>query len=437
MSVLIVGGGPAGISAAAALAERGHSVTLVEQRDRLGGAIYRQAAAPGISLLSRRHEHNWAGLTRRLEAVAASVRICFRTVFIGIDDTGQVLLDDRATGHVRLVRPRALLFAVGAMEHIEPFEGWDLPGVVSAGGAQMILKETGRFMDGRALVAGSGPLSFAVAAQLAAANRPPLALLEQGTPWRSPWAGLQLLANPAAAFETLSYARLLVLSGVRYRTGVRVLKATARGNRLAVEVRGGQAKIRDYEVDTLVIGNGLRPNDVGLPRGSDLDGFPIAKAGDCREVLGADAAIADGAFAAERLDAVLKGERTASKEPRAVVRARKLQALLGTLTGSEPASIEDRTILCRCDGSRKADLDALGTGRSAFETRLVGRFCMGSCQGRFCRANVARLAGFDPVSLEGRGRGYPRWPIRPVSVAALCAAEIEEDPFQRRLETPD
>ncbi|MBU4316337.1 MAG: FAD-dependent oxidoreductase [Proteobacteria bacterium] len=47
LKVMVIGGGPAGMSAAAAAAERGHDVTVYEQSARLGGQLYIAAAPPG------------------------------------------------------------------------------------------------------------------------------------------------------------------------------------------------------------------------------------------------------------------------------------------------------------------------------------------------------------------------------------------------------
>jgi NADPH-dependent 2,4-dienoyl-CoA reductase/sulfur reductase-like enzyme len=425
--LLVIGGGPAGLSAAVTLAEAGHGVLLVEQRDQLGGAIYRQPADPRAKqpMLGRRHRNAWERLKQRLAAGAGKVVIKYSTVFIGIDDKGNVLLDDRLAGRILLVRPRALLLAVGAIEHIDPFEGWDLPGVVSAGGAQLMLKETGRFAAGRTLVAGSGALPFAVAAQLSAAGQAPVAVLERGNPWRAPRAGVQLLANLDAALETISYASSLLAAGVRYVAGAEVETVTGQAGRLLVRTRAAGAS-RDYEVDNLIVSHGLRPNNIGLPAVSEVGLSSILKAGDCREVLGADAAVIDGGIAAGKMLAFLTGQTGPAGDPRGIRKARKLQSLLATLTGHDPLPISGQTILCRCEGLMRAELDALGSGRSASEMRLVGRFGMGACQGRFCRANVAALAGIEPASLEGRSQGFPRWPIRPVSIASICADEIQD-----------
>lgn len=427
--VVVIGGGPAGISAAATLGERGHRVLLVEQRAGLGGAIHRQPANPevGHALHRRHHRHVWKGLMARLDAVADHVTVRHSTVYIGTDDSGLVLLEDRAAGRVLAIRPRALLLAVGAIETVHPFEGWDLPGVTSAGGAQMILKETGSFVQGRTLVAGTGPLPFAVSAQLSSIGRPPVALLERGDPTRLPLVGLRLLCMPSVASEMLAYGWKLLTGRVEYITGSAVEQVTRQHGGLCVSVVNESGARSTFLVDNLIVSDGLRANDVGLPAVSEKASGPILRAGDCREVLGADAAVADGEFAARKAVALLARDPLPAETGSVLAKARRLQALLRNLTSEHFPEPDGRTIFCRCEGRTKTDLALLGTDRSPSETRLLGRFGMGACQGRFCGASVSNAIGIAPERLSSRPETYPRWPIRPVSLAALSQLdEISE-----------
>ncbi|MER8506792.1 FAD-dependent oxidoreductase [Mesorhizobium sp. M0751] len=427
--VVVIGGGPAGVSAAVTLGERGHRVLLVEQRAGLGGAIHRQPANReiGHALHRRHHQRVWKRLTARLAAVTNQVTVRHSTVYIGSDDSGLVLLEDRVAGRVFFVRPLALLLAVGAIETVHPFEGWDLPGVTSAGGAQMILKETGSFMQGRTLVAGTGPLPFAVSAQLSSIGQPPVALLERGDPWRFPLVGFRLLCMPRVASEMLAYGLRLLTSRVEYITGSAVEQVTRQVGGLSVRVIDERGARSSFLVDNLIVSDGLRANDVGLPPAREDASGPILRAGDCRGVLGADAAVADGEFAARKVAALLAGDPMPVENSSVIGKARYLQALLRNLTSEHSPEPTEQTIFCRCEGRTKADLAFLGADRSPSETRLLGRFGMGACQGRFCGASVSNAVGIAPERLSSRPETYPRWPIRPVSLAALSQLdEISE-----------
>ncbi len=80
----------------------------------------------------------------------------------------------------------AVLLATGGYETVLPFPGWTLPGVVTAGGAQAMLKG-GLVTPGRTVVvAGTGPLLLPVATGLAAAGVRVAALVESTDPARLP-----------------------------------------------------------------------------------------------------------------------------------------------------------------------------------------------------------------------------------------------------------
>lgn len=426
--VLVVGGGPAGVAAAVDLAGMGLSVLLAEQRDRLGGAIHRAYVGAGASPVKRNvhHQRDWQALLDRVDQAGARLTLQLQSVFLGVEGDGRYLLDDRAAGCVRSVRPKAVVMAVGGVERVLPVPGWELPGVSTVGGMQVQLKETGEAPQGPILLAGSGPLPLALAAQLAAAGNPPLALLERGTPFGT------ALVQPGAAFnglrswpplaEALGYARQLWRARVPYRTGCQVtaIEATAQGLRVTAVNGRGQSQV--YEVAHLALHDGLDANQTGLPRQTGA-GLPVVWAGDCREVLGAAAAVQDGRQAAQQVAKALGHPCPNASFDVPLHSARRLQAALRTLYQAPAHDLAPETVVCRCEGLRASGFAALQGAGSAHEIRVVGRFAMGACQGRFCARAAQALAAqtgvaFEPQDLHG---SVPRWPLRPVSVAALAA----------------
>lgn len=422
LPVLVIGGGPAGAAAAATLAEAGLRVLLVEQRDRLGGAIHRQPA-PGAPQLWRgpaRHRRNWAELATRLEHAAARIEMRTSTVFLGIDGAGRFLFDDRMAGRVFARRVRAAVVAVGAVEKIRPFEGWELPGVMSAGGAQVLLKETGRPPEGPIVVAGSGPLLVAVAAQLARAANPPLAVLERGNPWRQPKALARLMTAGPQLAEAAAYATALALKCVPYRRDSEVLSVGETEQGLAIRVRLGKVE-RLLQARHLLVHDGLEPNRAGIPLPAPEADVPVFLAGDGREILGADAAILDGRRAAAAVLARFGRAMPVAPLEAQLSKARTFQLVLADALHGKATPPTPQTMLCRCEGRRYADFTALPADASAREIRLMGRFGLGACQGRFCGPMLAELRGEALPAANP-----PRWPLRPVSLAALAQFSTEE-----------
>lgn len=431
--VLVVGAGPAGLSAAIELAQRGVRVTLIEQRDQAGGAIYRAHRGEGMDpvRLSGAHRRRWARLSAGLAAAGERIERRFACVYIGTERDGCCLIDDRGAGQVVGLRADALIMAVGTVEQVRPVAGWELPGVCAAGGMQVQLKETGEAPQGPILIAGSGPLTLALAAQLVKAGNPPVAVLERGSPFRAatqrPGACLALLQSGPPLQEAVGCLQTLRRAAVPYRTGWWVEAVHARDHGLTVLCRDERGRRREHAVRHLALHDGLRPNSLGSAWPTPARVWTV-RAGDCREVLGASAAIVDGRRAARAVAAHL-GLPWAADAPHIdarlearLQRERRTQAALHALLASPSRPLEGDPIICRCEGLRQSDLLAFSGPCTAKELRLQGRFGMGACQGRSCHRAVAELSGGPAVAGPALDEAQvPRWPLRPVSVSAMAA----------------
>lgn len=432
--VIIIGGGTAGLAAAIEAARSGYTVEIVEQRESLGGAFHRQPIE-GVAPIGQAAgpKARWKALSDAFSAARIPVR--HACVFLGVDGDGLVLIENRRTGRVEQLRPKAVILATGAVETVHPRPGWQMAGVSTAGGLQVMMKETGLAPQGRILLAGSGPLLIAVAAQMARLGNPPAAMVEAGDPLRRVGPGLAMLGHAALLREAAGYLAEIYLRRIPWMRGTNLVAIKRDGDRLQALLRRRDGSERKMTVDRIGLHDGIRPNDFGLPNAAcePKSGPVILRAGDCREALGAFAAEADGRRAGRTAVDLLSKNRDRTDLERTIERARRAQATLAALfapvQGADTlSSLPDETILCRCEGKTVGDLRRLCnradrlTGR---EVKHNGRFAMGACQGRFCAANTAALMAQlnpgDPApsteDLTGR-----RWPVRPVSIAALTGA---------------
>src|SRR5579884_1653012 len=166
--VLVVGAGPAGITAACTAAEAGARVVVADDNWSPGGQIWRNAESGGHTKEARR----WIERLR-----ASGAQVCSETRVLGPAGP-QTLLAEHANKPV-FIEWRKIVLATGARELLLPFPGWILPGVTGAGGLQAMVQAGVPVAGRRVVVAGSGPLLLAVAAHLREHGARILAVAEQ------------------------------------------------------------------------------------------------------------------------------------------------------------------------------------------------------------------------------------------------------------------
>lgn len=407
--VLVVGAGLAGLGAAVALARAGVAVLVVDQAQAAGGAIHRQPFPGAQSIASAAQRRRWATLMAAVAAQADRITLRCDTRFGGMDHTGMALLTGAGAA---LMRPRGLIVATGARERVQPRPGWTLPGVTTAGAIQSALKTLGQPPEGRVLLAGSGPLLLAVGAELSRLGRPPLAIVEAARPFAHPFAALALplpyLAEAGACMARLKVARVPILTGAH----LAAINRTDGALVATIDTRNGR---RTLTADQIGLHDGIAPNDGGL---AETGVVPMLRLGDCREALGARAALADGLAGGARLAAMLAGGSPPAASA-GVARERQAQARLARIYRHDGLArlphLPPETVLCRCENRTLGDLRSLGPSPTTRQLRLDGRFAMGACQGRFCAEWVSRLAAADAPAMPRLGAN--RWPARPILIS--------------------
>src|SRR3954471_251854 len=174
----IVGAGPAGLAAATTAMRAGLRTVVIDEQAAPGGQIYRN-----VESVSKRPAHlqllgddyaAGADLVQRFRASGAEY-LPLTTVW-QIDQERNVYT--RSDGRAARIAAKRILVATGAMERPVPIPGWTLPGVMTCGAAQTMLKSTGAVPAGPVVLAGGGPLLLLLATQLLRAGARITAILE-------------------------------------------------------------------------------------------------------------------------------------------------------------------------------------------------------------------------------------------------------------------
>jgi sarcosine oxidase subunit alpha len=207
LDLVVVGGGPAGLSAARDVAAAGGRVVVVDENHAMGGKLRGQL-----------HESPdgtgwWKGreLAEQAEeaAVEAGAQMMTGTVAWGLEPGWTVRVSHGAGGAPEKITARAILVATGAVERPMPLPGWTLPGVMTIGAAQ-VLTNIHRVKPGRrVLVVGMDVLSLTIARalQLAGVEVVGIVLPPPTVEDSSPQATLSRL-GPMAKLAPARYMRL-------------------------------------------------------------------------------------------------------------------------------------------------------------------------------------------------------------------------------------
>jgi NADPH-dependent 2,4-dienoyl-CoA reductase/sulfur reductase-like enzyme len=452
--VVVIGAGPAGMSAAVQLRKFGASVLVVDEQPAPGGQIWRgiERNASGViaAALGADYEKGRA-LTAAFRASGAEYSPS--TQVWQIEDEWTLFLTSE--GKARRVRARAVLLSNGAQERPVPFAGWTLPGVMTVGAAQILLKSGGMLPQGNVWIAGAGPLPLLYATQV-------LGLKGQVSGFLDTSKGLNLaaLAKLPAAWRDLpslakglKWQRELRRSGKMIR-GISELRAEGDGRLEQLEWTAGGVR-RKAKADVLLVHEGVVPRiHETLALGCDHDwnstqNYFAARsnrwgetsrrglfvAGDASGIGGWTAATVSGEIAALGLaghlgiqvdiEALRRENQLDGRRSRALA----LRPFLDAFYTPPNTSIADDVVVCRCE-----EVTA-GTIRKVAKTsasdpnaiKAATRCGMGPCQGRQCGYTVqAILAEVHNLPVGDVSFFNIRPPLKPITLGEIASlGELE------------
>jgi NADPH-dependent 2,4-dienoyl-CoA reductase/sulfur reductase-like enzyme len=448
----IVGAGPAGMAAAVEATALGLSVCVLDEQAAPGGQIYRGITRPAGLDPQVLGPDYWEGkaLAERFLACGCDYRPGSTVWHV---DAGELSFAGPHGGGT--VAWRKLLNATGAMERPMPVAGWTLPGVMTAGAAQILLKASATVAE-NAVFCGSGPLLYLVVAQYLRAGVKVAAVLDT-TPWQAYLGALRHMPAALSGWSYLSKGlgllREIGAAGVRVVRNVDRLEMRGRDALEAVRWRAGAS---EGEIATMhaFLHQGIAPN-TNLARAAgcahvwdeaQLSWRPRTDAwgaasrpeiycgGDVAGIAGARAAALSGRLSAlaaaadlGRIDAAGRDARAAGLR-RAMRRELAARPFLDTLYRPLPAfrvPVADDVVVCRCEevtaGALADAVDAGAMGPN--QLKAFTRCGMGPCQGRSCGLTAAALVAARLGMSEGEA-GYfnIRFPVKPVPLRAVAAA---------------
>ena len=294
--VLILGGGPAGMSAAIQLGQRGIRCILVDDKHRLGGKLVLQthrffgsinavyAGTRGIDIATRLENE-----VRTHESVAVWLNSTALAVFS--DGKVGILRESEKAGEREgqdtqyvLVKPQILLVATGAREKSLVFKGNTLPGVYGAGAFQTLVNRDLVKAAQRLFIVGGGNVGLIAGYHALQAGIQVVGLVEA----LPECGGYKVHKDKLVRFGVPIYTRHTVISanGTEQVESVTIAQLDD-----AWQPIPGTEK--SFACDTVLIAVGLDPVNEFTAKAREY-GIPVFDAGDAEEIAEASAAMFSG-----------------------------------------------------------------------------------------------------------------------------------------------
>ncbi|MCC2596236.1 FAD-dependent oxidoreductase [Pusillimonas sp. MFBS29] len=454
VDIVVIGAGPSGMAAATLAAQQGASVALLDEQDGAGGQIWRSITVASDARLHTLGPDYAAGVEHARAFSESDAQHLRRTTAWQVTHDGVVNYIQDGTS--ASVRGKRVILCSGAMERPFPIPGWTLPGVMTAGAAQILLKSADTVPTEPAVLAGCGPLLYLLAWQYVRAGVPIAAIIDttRADDYRR---ALPYLAQALGAWpymkKGVALLRVLRQKRIPFFKGATELRVDGDERVRAISFTSG-GKVRRIETGLVLLHQGVVPNTqftwslrvehtwdtaqlCWRPNADELGRLEGAErvliAGDGRGIGGAGAATIQGRLAA--LAALLDlGLMTGAKASPLISAARselqphmRIRPFLDALYRPKDANRipADDVIVCRCEevtaGAIRGFVEMGCTGPN--QTKSFGRCGMGPCQGRLCGLTVTEIiAAARHTTPDEVGYYRIRPPIKPITLAELSTA---------------
>ena len=279
---LIVGGGPAGLTAATELGRAGVRALVLDDKHRLGGKLILQTHKFFGSIDACHAGTRGIDIAAKLEREVRQ----FENVRVWLNSSALAVFSDRKVGVLRegryvIVQPEVLLVAAGAREKSLAFKGNTLPGVYGAGAFQTLVNRDLVRPTGRLFIVGGGNVGLIAG-------------------YHALQAGIQVVGLCEALPECGGYRvhkDKLVRMGVPVYTSHTIVSAagdeeveSATIAELDPAWRPIPGTEKTFKCDTVLVAVGLDPVDEFLHKAREF-GLPVHAAGDAEEIAEASAAM--------------------------------------------------------------------------------------------------------------------------------------------------
>ena len=449
--VVVVGGGPAGLSAGLILDKGNISVLLIDENSELGGQYYRQRGALNSSSIDNFRPKG----TYLVEAVKKSkISVLTSTYIFAVGDHEKTLYAfDESTNEVVSILYDFVVVATGSQELVLPYLGWETIKCMTPGMASRLFDIDLIEPKQSVVLGGSGPFLLSVASHLLKRGVTVKAIVEYHQPYRIKFISLLTIFFPSRLIEYLSYRKILWDNNVKIHSGYQISCAEPQTSGIkSVFQPLNQKSQLSFTSYFLAISYGFSPTielaallDIDLNQSGNSRSPDVRLSGktskDWVYVVGESAGIQGWRSAKIRGEvaalSIIDSLGTLSLK-NLILRFGKILSLIyeslfskiriNTFREKEPFRFipSDPTIVCRCENISYAEIKRYlnEDWSSASEIKAETRVGMGTCQGKQCGYALNRLCSSSHLEPNNKFTNI-RAPIRPLPISALL--QLAED----------
>ena len=447
--ILIIGAGPAGIGAALGLKNSKDKVTLIDEKDQIGGQYYKQINKIfKIKSLSNLDKQTKEAIKLEKEVLESNHKF-----FLGIKVWGAYRVKENKyeiccyneKQDLRIIAKK-IIIATGSYEKPYFVEGWELPNVLTTGAAQIFSKSQKVLPGENVLICGNGPLNFQLANELKKYKLNVVGITESSS---SPFLNIIpsvicALTSPIIFFEGIKNYLRIYFSKTKIFHQTVLEKITQDDLRKKITISNIKKNLKKTinDIDIVCINYGFTPNnDIGKLFGlkgffnKEKNYFEIKKnnfnqtsdkniyfVGESTKNVGAVVSRIEGEITGIHLST----EKTfLSKLKNIFLKINKIRSLIFQIflwkifekKHSNIKFISSNTIFCRCENVKFKEVLNLKNIKN-IDAGLIKRFTrtgMGRCQGRYCSSGLTEIFK-DNIDKENYKQFCfaPQNPIQPV-----------------------
>ena len=450
-ALIVIGAGPAGMAAAQCAANLGINVALLDEQAQPGGQFYRnvdRSPLPDPELLGPDYCYG-----RKMITALHDDQIDYFAQAAVWDIGEQLEINVLIDGSNYCISADHIVIATGAQERPMPIPGWQLPGVMTAGAAQILMKSAAMIPDNDVILAGSGPLLLLLASQYLRIGVKIKALLDT-TPGGNMARAMRYLpqALRASSYLFKGLGLMSQIKQARIPVYKKVTDLSAQGDEVLQTVQFlSRGQNHELSTSTLLLHIGVIPQihlthsldcathwdetqvcwKPGIDRWGKSSVSGVSIAGDGAAIVGARAAELQGRLvglqAASSLGAIelKKRDRLARPLRKSLGYHLAIRPFLDTLYRPAQAFLTpgDETMVCRCEEVSAGEIRALARMgcQGPNQAKAFSRCGMGPCQGRQCGATVSALiAEFRKIDIAQVGYYRVRSPVKPVTLGQIA-----------------